>query len=193
MVSCDSHERLINWISICLIESERLAKTVMTDSNTGNSLASTLVFYETLWNWRHMPNETWFGLSPIGVSIVVHLQTIHDDVIKWKHFPRYWPFVRGIHRSPANSPHKGQWRGALMFSLICVWINGWVSNREAGDLRRNLAHYDVIVMKIHPTYIFPGGRNVKTSQIPMFLHIAARIWGQYWFTQTWKQWFYVQN
>ena len=40
----------------------------------------------------------------------------HDDVIKWKHFPRYCPFVRGIHRSPMNSPHKGQWRGALMFS-----------------------------------------------------------------------------
>ena len=45
----------------------------------------------------------------------------HDDVIKWKHFPRYWPFGRGIHRSPVNSPHKGQWRGALMFSLICTW------------------------------------------------------------------------
>ena len=45
---------------------------------------------------------------------------LHDDVIKWKHFPRYWPFVRGIHRSPGNSPHKGQWRGALMFSLICA-------------------------------------------------------------------------
>ena len=72
----------------------------------------------------------------------------HDDVIKWKHFPRYWPFVRGIHRSPLNSPHKGQWRGALMFSLICVWINGWVHNREAGDLRRYHAHYDVIVMEI---------------------------------------------
>ena len=42
----------------------------------------------------------------------------HGDVIKWKHFPRYWPFVREIHRSPVNSPHKGQWRGALMFSLI---------------------------------------------------------------------------
>ena len=42
----------------------------------------------------------------------------HDDVIKWKHFPRYWPFVWGIHRSPVNSPHKGQRRGALMFSLI---------------------------------------------------------------------------
>ena len=70
----------------------------------------------------------------------------HDDVIKWKHFPRYWPFVRGIHRSPVNSPHKGQWCGALMFSLICVWINGWLNNREAGDLRRYRAHYDVTVM-----------------------------------------------
>ena len=39
----------------------------------------------------------------------------HDDVIKWKHIPRYWPFVRGIHRSPVNSPHKVQWRGALVF------------------------------------------------------------------------------
>ena len=46
----------------------------------------------------------------------------HDDVIKWKHFPRHWPFVRGIHRSPVNSPHKGQWRGAVTFSLICAWI-----------------------------------------------------------------------
>ena len=70
----------------------------------------------------------------------------HDDVIKWKHFPRYWPFVRGIHRSPVNSPHKGQWRGALMFSLICAWINRWVNNREAGDLRHHRAHYDVALM-----------------------------------------------
>ena len=72
---------------------------------------------------------------------------IHDDVKKWKNFPRYWPFVRGIHRSMVNSPHKGQWRGALMFSLICVWINGWVNIREAGDLRRVRAHYDVTVMQ----------------------------------------------
>ena len=70
----------------------------------------------------------------------------HDDVIKWIHFPRKWPFVRGIHRSAENSPHKGQWRGALMFSLNCVWLNGWVNNREAGDLRRYRTHYDVTVM-----------------------------------------------
>ena len=73
----------------------------------------------------------------------------HDDVIKWKHFPRYWPFVRGIHRSPVNSPHKGQWRGALMFTFIYTRINGWVNNCEAGNLRCNRAHYDVIVMNLH--------------------------------------------
>ena len=80
---------------------------------------------------------------------------LHDDVIKWKHFPLNWPFVRGIHRSPVNFPHKGQWRGALMFSLICVWINDWVSNREAGDLRRYRAHYDVIVMQNFDHFVQP--------------------------------------
>ena len=70
----------------------------------------------------------------------------HHDVIKWKYFPRYWPFMRGMHRSPVNSPHKGQWRGASMFSLICVWINDWVNNHEAGDFIRYRAHYDVSVM-----------------------------------------------
>ena len=70
----------------------------------------------------------------------------HDDVIKWKHLPRYWLFLRGIHRTPVNCPHKGQWRGALMFSMIYAFINGWVNNRGAGDLRRHRAHYDVTVM-----------------------------------------------
>ena len=48
--------------------------------------------------------------------------------------------------SPVNSLHKGQWRGSLMFSLICARTNGWVNHRYAGDLRRHLGHYDVIVM-----------------------------------------------
>ena len=47
--------------------------------------------------------------------------------MKWKHFPRYWLFVRGIHRWPVNSPHKGQWRGVLMFSLIYAWTNRFSS------------------------------------------------------------------
>ena len=60
-------------------------------------------------------------------------------------------------------PHKGQWRGALLFSLICVWINGWVNNREAGDLRRYRAHYDVIVM-IVPVF-GPASLDVVTSAV----------------------------
>ena len=78
----------------------------------------------------------------------------HDDVMEWKLFSRYWPFVRGIHRSPVNSPHKGQWRGALMSSLLCAWINAWENNREAGDLRRHRAHCDVTVMSTHCRTIF---------------------------------------
>ena len=99
-----------------------------------------------------------------------NMKAKHDDVIIWKHFPRYWPFVWGIHRSPVNSPHKGQWRGALMFSLICVWINGWGNNREYGDLRRYCAHYDVIVMKCrHNKYVLicasAGQYSIQCSSI----------------------------
>ena len=67
-------------------------------------------------------------------------------------------FVRGINRSTVNSPHKDQWRGALMFSLICAWINGLVNNREAGDLRRHHALYDVTVM-IHLVLVKHPGFN----------------------------------
>ena len=94
-------------------------------------------------------------VSDVDLSLtrhICHLRVddfqMHDDVIKWKHFPRCWPFVRGIHRSPGKTPHKGQWRWSLMLSLICVWINGWVNNREAGDLSRYRAHYDVTVMDL---------------------------------------------
>ena len=68
----------------------------------------------------------------------------------WHHemekFPRNWQFVQGIHRFSMKSPHKGQWSGALMFSLICARINHWVNSHEAGDLRRYRCHHDVIVM-----------------------------------------------
>ena len=76
------------------------------------------------------------------------------DVIKWKHFPRYWPLARGIPRWPVNSPYKAQWRGALMFSLIRAWTNNCVNNRDAGDLRRHRVHYNVAVMI--------GSSNAKT-------------------------------
>ena len=91
------------------------------------------------------------GVARIYVTIFWWLTWnigFHDDIIKWKHFPRFWPFVMGIHRSPEDSPHKSQWRGALMFSLICAWTNDWANNRDAGDLRRHHAHYDVTVIPI---------------------------------------------
>ena len=85
--------------------------------------------------------------------IIVILRNIYIACLWWRRkmetfsaFSRYRPFVRGIHRSPVNSPHKGQWRGALMFSLIWAWKNGRVSNRYVGDLRRHRAHYDVTVI-----------------------------------------------
>ena len=103
---------------------------------------------------HHYKYFHWFSFRKYNCEPICfgsHHIIIHDDVIKWKHFPRNWPFVREIHRSPVNFPHKGQWRGALMFSLIYAWINDWVNNREAGDLRRQHGHYDVIVMicKLH--------------------------------------------
>ena len=48
--------------------------------------------------------------------------SMHDDVITWKHFPRYWPLVWGIHRWPVNSPRKGQWRVSALLA-ICVWTS----------------------------------------------------------------------
>ena len=71
----------------------------------------------------------------------------------WRHqmetFSALLAICAGNSPVPVNSPHKGQWRRALMFSLICVWINDWTNNREAGDLRRYRGHYDVTVMTLH--------------------------------------------
>ena len=49
--------------------------------------------------WIRVPIFTY---SPQGYPFVT--EEIHDDAIKWKHFPRNWPFVRGIHRS-RRIPH----------------------------------------------------------------------------------------
>ena len=65
-----------------------------------------------------------------------------DDVIKWKYLPRYWPFVGGIHRWPAPRPETRS------FDVFCAWINGWVNDSEAGDLRRHHTHNDVTVMQL---------------------------------------------
>ena len=66
--------------------------------------------YKTNKLLQSVPMYYYLICSTVGVPLRYHE---YDDVIKWKHFPRYWPFVRGIHRSPVKSPHKGQWRGVL--------------------------------------------------------------------------------
>ena len=119
----------------CIINvSYFLCVSIISSRNDLKHISRLAVLYKILYAWIN--NAAEYHES----------RDFHVDVIKWKHFPRYWTFVRGIHRSPVNSPHKGQWRRALMFTLLCARINGWVNNREAGDLRRNPAHYDVIVM-----------------------------------------------
>ena len=102
--------------------------------------------YVSSWLCHDISRDTRCIVSPLPIKQHFRCVPKYEDVIKWKHFPRYWPFVRGIHRSSVNSPHKGQRRGAFMFSVICAWINRWVNNREIGDLRRYRAHYDVTVM-----------------------------------------------
>ena len=99
----------------------------------------------------------------------------HDEIIKWNNFLHYWPFVRGINWSPVNSPHKGQWRRALIFSLICAWINGWVNKREAGDLRCPWAHYYVTVIYKILTLWSHWGRD-KMAAISQTIFSSAFPW-----------------
>ena len=90
-------------------------------------------------------------------------------------FLRYWPFVRGIHWSSVNSPHKGQWRGALIFSLICAWTNVWANHRDAGDLIRHRNHYDVTVMLNQNRCRFP----IYASSIKHYFDRFSRILVKY--------------
>ena len=74
--------------------------------------------------------------------------------------------------SPVTSEFPdGQWRGALTFSLICAWINGWVSNGESGALGRRRAHYDVTVMTLLP-YLVTASLSI--------LHYIWRLYSECW-------------
>ena len=131
-------------------------------------------------------------MTVMEISLLWEWPWCHDDVIKGKHFPRYWTFGCGIHRWPVNSPLIGQWRWALMFSLICAWINGWVNNGEAGDLRRHRTHYDVTLMRIenheqwwcqlsrnwlHCKLSSPGNDNMRCRQWRRsWQHDNSRFW-----------------
>ena len=100
---------------------------------------------------KRVRRQEWGKYPDVCVLKFMRHEIWRSVVTWWRHQmekrnPLYWPFVLGIHRSPAISPHKSQWRGTVMFSLICAGTNGWVNNRDAGDLRRHRAHYDVNLM-----------------------------------------------
>ena len=89
---------------------------------------------------------------------------------------------------PGEFPtHKGPWRGALRFSWICVWINGWVNNGEASGLRRHRAHYDVTVIIPHERWVFTDNLQLDylisnlfrlpTKKSPK-LCIVCPLWGE---------------
>ena len=95
--------------------------------------------------------------EPMMVNLPTHICVTRPQWVKmgnhnawWRHqmetYSALLALCEGIRRSAVNSPHKGQWRGALMFYLICAWTKGWVNNQATVDLRRHRSHYDVTVM-----------------------------------------------
>ena len=99
-----------------------------------------------IWNVKSRCNMSSLpGTLGVAHSYNRVLSAYHDDVIKWKHFPRYWPFVRGIHRSPVNSPHTGQcaelW--CFLWSTPDQTVEETIETPLFWDA---IAHYDVIVM-----------------------------------------------
>ena len=148
--------------------------TKCTSGYTSNTHIQTMVTYITQCiqmsrqNWfssepwmkfrrhRHQcPSLLWYTIS-VRISSWFVTSFISDTFMRfswWRHqmetFSALLALCAGNSPVPVNSPHKGQWRGALMFSLICTWINAWVNNREAGDLRRHRAHYGVTMMFIY--------------------------------------------
>ena len=100
--------------------------------------------YIRLWNIRM---DTWCPqISPRFIATKTHPMTSSNGSIFHVSCP--WSGKSTGHQW--ISPHKGQWRGASMPSLICAWTSGWANNRKAGDLRRHRVHYDVIVVVNDP-------------------------------------------
>ena len=132
------------------------------------------------WNWaRTVQAETLVRSLSSTYRITLHryskITFIHTWAKWWRHqmktFYALLAIGEGNPRSPADSPHKGQWRGALMLSLICAWTNGWANDQDAGDMRRHRAHYDVTVTKMTAT---PQIMTLITDRISLVQIIAWR-------------------
>ena len=112
---------------------------------------TTIHYYISMASITSHPSSTLLLHSAKPRFVWLHLHYPHHHLVTSSNgniVLLYWPFVRRIHPPWVKSPHKGQWRGALTFYLICAWINSWEkqNNDEAADLRRHRAHFDVTLM-----------------------------------------------
>ena len=159
-----------------------LFKPVSTSRNCESSLHNSISFFfipyqlaftAVLCNLKHVTHvmfvdfcwcQMWY-LEKCHIELLgkVKLMNVVErkpswDRSRWRHQVETFSALLAIcvGNSPVyvNFPHNGQWRGALMFSLICARINSWVNNRKAGDLRRHRGHYDVIVICIYQRHVY---------------------------------------
>ena len=105
---------------------------------------NTVVRPSYLYNGNHY-TETFYTETAPGLYQRQFMMTSSNGNIfrVTGHLCGEFPGLRWIPRTKASDAEL------LIFSLTCVWINGWVNNRETGDLRRHRAHYDVSVLSIH--------------------------------------------
>ena len=122
----------------------------------------------------------------MAISIIPHFQ-VHDDVIKWKHFPRYLPFVRRILLTKASDAE-------LWYAFHLCLNKLWLDNGEAGDLRRHRAHYDV--------RHFNGERSVNMALLTMQIRQLSRTGNIFYFCNIakclpnnlmWKIWEFLSS
>ena len=142
----------LNWVSVMVTGDLAMLRQCICIHHNGDDFSSLAYYYAHRVHWLNI-----IMMTPSNGNIF-----------------RVTGHLCGNYRSPVNSPHKGQWPVALMFSLICVWINGWVNNHKAGDLRRYVAHYDVTAMMaklLCTTYLKIG--YVDEIYDPVFKWVAV--------------------
>ena len=136
---------------------------------TGNPKLPSCHLYRHCWHWRL---SLWQHPMPAAKT------NGQDDVIKWK----YFRVTSHLWEWPVKSPHKGMWRGALKFSLLCDWTNVWVNNPDASDFRRHRAHYDVTVMGVIPVSVYiPGYARYRIRPVQYTLFGCWKCSGFRWY------------
>ena len=124
----------------------------------------------TLYNRRNYLSKFCFQF------VLVPMTVNFDDLCHFVVEGWYQEDKGSLYESPLNSSVTGEFppqrpvTPGFDVSLICAWTNGWVNNRDACDLRRHRAHYDVTVMKSHGLY--GDSSNWNTENCSNFEKVA---------------------